>query len=270
MPQEVIGVLPAAGRATRIAPLPCSKELLPVGLRPADHGQGVSPKVVCHYLLEKMRLAGISRAYIILGNGKWDIPAYLADGTLVGLHLAYLVTPPTRGVPYTVDQAHPFIQDALVAFGFPDIMFQPQDVFSRLLSRQASTRADIVLALFPAHDPAQMDMVDVDDRGRVRGILLKPPHTHLSYAWICAVWTPAFTDFMHEYLTRDHEGGNQSAATSQDPDQRELTMGTLLHAGIEHRLSVDSVAFPDVTYLDIGTPTALQKVLGGGRLSPLG
>jgi len=261
MPQEVIGVLPAAGRATRIGPLPCSKELFPVGLRPADHGQGMSPKVVCHYLLEKMRLGGISRAYIILRDGKWDIPAYLADGTLVGLHLAYLVTPPTRGVPYTVDQVHPFIQGALVAFGFPDIIFQPQDLFSRLLSRQASTRADIVLALFPAHDPAQMDMVDVDDRGRVRGILLKPPHTHLSYAWICAVWTPAFTDFMHEYLTRDLGAGSRSAPADEGPGGRELTMGALLQAGIEHRLSVESVSFPDATYLDIGTPAALQKVL---------
>jgi len=29
--EEVVGIIPASGRATRIAPLPCSKELYPVG-----------------------------------------------------------------------------------------------------------------------------------------------------------------------------------------------------------------------------------------------
>lgn len=60
--QEVIGLLPAAGQATRIAPLPGSKELYPIGFRSVEGGS-LRPKVVCHYLLEKMRLAGIRKAY---------------------------------------------------------------------------------------------------------------------------------------------------------------------------------------------------------------
>ncbi|MGH8730039.1 MAG: hypothetical protein ACREV9_18180, partial [Burkholderiales bacterium] len=62
MPQteNVIGVIPAAGRALRLQPLPCSKELFPVGM---EDGR---PKVVCHYLLEKMRAAGIAKACIVI------------------------------------------------------------------------------------------------------------------------------------------------------------------------------------------------------------
>jgi hypothetical protein len=30
---DVIGLIPCGGHATRIAPLPCSKEVLPLGLR---------------------------------------------------------------------------------------------------------------------------------------------------------------------------------------------------------------------------------------------
>jgi hypothetical protein len=35
---EVIGLIPCAGRASRISPLPCSKEVLPVGLRRTSDG----------------------------------------------------------------------------------------------------------------------------------------------------------------------------------------------------------------------------------------
>jgi glucose-1-phosphate thymidylyltransferase len=86
---EIIGLLPAGGQATRIAPLPCSKELYPIGFRATSEEATLRPKVVCHYLLERMRLAGAGRAYIILRQGKWDIPTYLGDGTLVELPLAY-------------------------------------------------------------------------------------------------------------------------------------------------------------------------------------
>jgi glucose-1-phosphate thymidylyltransferase len=66
---EIVGIVPAAGQATRISPLPCSKELYPIALR---RGQsGARPKVVSHYLFEHMRQAGIRKAYVILreGNG---------------------------------------------------------------------------------------------------------------------------------------------------------------------------------------------------------
>ena len=50
--REVIGVIPAGGQGIRISPLPCSKEIYPIGF---DESQEMRPKVACHYLLEKMR-----------------------------------------------------------------------------------------------------------------------------------------------------------------------------------------------------------------------
>ena len=79
---DVIGLIPCGGHATRIAPLPCSKEVLPVGLRRTVDGS-LRPKVVSHYLLEKMRQGGVRRAFFILRNGKWDIPQYYGDGSYV-------------------------------------------------------------------------------------------------------------------------------------------------------------------------------------------
>ncbi len=97
---EVVGLLPASGQATFIIPLPCSKELYPVSLQRIDEDGDLRPKAVCIYLLERMRLAGITKAYIILRNGKWDIPAYLGDGKILNMHFAYLMMRLPFGTPY--------------------------------------------------------------------------------------------------------------------------------------------------------------------------
>src|SRR4030066_731343 len=168
--QEVIGVIPAGGKASRIAPLPCSKELYPVGFHSVNESGELRPKVVSHYLLEKMRSANITKVFIVLRDGKWDIPAYFGDGKMLDMHLAYLIMDLPYGVPYTLDQAYPFVQDAMIALGFPDIVFHPDDAFVRLLAKQKESNADIVLGLFPASQPHKTDMVELNADGRIRSI----------------------------------------------------------------------------------------------------
>lgn len=249
--RKVIGLLPAAGQATRISPLPVSKELYPVGFYPVDDDRSFRPKVVCHYLLEKMRFSGIDKAYIILRPGKWDIPAYFGDGNMLKMHLGYLIMGLPYGVPYTLDQAYPFVQDALVALGFPDILFQPENAFVKLIARQATSQADVVLGLFPTNQPHKAGMVDFDPTGRVRLIIEKPQESNLRYMWGIAVWTPAFTQFMHSYL---QERSNASS-------QPELPIGDVIQAAIENNLQVEAEVFPNGTYLDIGTPEDLLRAI---------
>jgi len=259
--RKLVGLLPAGGTATRIAPLPCSKELYPIGFRTMDKGRGFRPKVVCHYLLEKMRLADVTEAYIILRKGKWDIPAYLGDGSMLDMHLAYLILNLPFGVPYTLDQAYPFVQDAIVVFGFPDIVFQPGDAFVRLLDQQAESDADIVLGLFPAHQPHKMDMVDLDNDGRIRKIVIKPARTDLRYTWIIAVWNSVFTRFMHEYVVAGHLINARDTSCDDVEEQRELFVGHVIQAAIENDMKIDAVVFSDGDYLDIGTPEDLVKTV---------
>jgi glucose-1-phosphate thymidylyltransferase len=255
---EVVGLIPAAGQAKRISPLPCSKELYPVGFWHSHDEKDGRPKVACHYLLEKMRSAGIAKTYIVLRNGKWDIPSYLEDGASIGMHIAYLMLGVPYGVPFTLDQAYPFVKDSIVAFGFPDIIFQPDDAFTQLLSYQRITSADVVLGLFPVHRPETMDMVEVDDGGHVRSLLIKPIRSNLQYGWVLAVWSPVFTHFMHERLAgRQHQYQIQDRTCGQG----ELTVGDILKAAIEAKLRIEAVIFPNSTYLDIGTPEGLLKAI---------
>jgi glucose-1-phosphate thymidylyltransferase len=256
-----IGLIPAAGTANRIAPLPCSKELYPVGFQSIGEGCGPRPKVVSQYLLEKMRLADIAEAYIVLRKGKWDIPEYFGDGKMLDMHLAYLMMDLPFGVPYTLDQAYPFVQDSTVVFGFPDIIFQPDDAFIKLLAKQAESSAEIVLGLFPAHQPHKMDMVDIQADGRIRGIQIKPVQTNLRYTWIIAVWTPLFTDFMHELTRANLRKNDPKQDGTRAEEHREFFVGDVIQAAANNGMVIESVVFSEGAYLDIGTPDDLVKAV---------
>jgi glucose-1-phosphate thymidylyltransferase len=69
--REMIGLLPAAGHATRLTPLPLSKELYPIGFY-QDSANQPKPKVVSHYLLENMQQAGVKKAFFIIRSSKID------------------------------------------------------------------------------------------------------------------------------------------------------------------------------------------------------
>lgn len=258
---KLVGLVPAAGSGSRIAPLPCSKELFPVGMQ--QDAQTCEPrvKVVGEYLLGKFRDAGIPLAFIILREGKWDIPAYFRDGKSVGLKLAYVVITDSCGPPDSLDRAYRFVADKVVAFGFPDILFTPDNVFTQLLRKQREGQADLVLGLFPAHDHRLMDMVRVDDSGRVTELVLKPLQTDLHYAWICAVWTPMFTQFLHDFMPSDEARQCRRQTENQIDPQGDLPVGAVIQAAICKGLRVDGVTFPTGTYIDIGTPDDLAKAL---------
>jgi glucose-1-phosphate thymidylyltransferase len=250
--RQVVGLLPAAGEANRVSPLPCSKELYPVGVGFSVDQKTLRPKGAAQYLLEKMQRAGVANVYVILRRGKWDIPGYFGNGRSLDLNIAYRVLSSSFGTPYTLDEAYPFVQHSLVAFGFPDILFDPDDAFVRLLARQAQTDACAILGLFPAERPQKVDMVDFAQNGQVRQILSKPHHTELSHSWCIAVWTPVFTNFLHSYVAE-----HQSAAAAGP----ELSVGNVLQAAVESGLHIDAIPVSDTPYLDIGTPEDLVRAV---------
>ncbi len=252
--KKIIGLLPAGGQATRISPLPLSKELYPIGFQNDINTNQLRPKVVSHYLLEKMQLAGINQAYFILRPGKWDIPGYFGDGTMLSMNLGYLIMGLPHGVPFTLDQAYPFVQDAIVALGFPDILFQPEDGFARILTRLVTSHADVVLGLFPTDQPYKAGMVDFDAAGRVHLVVEKPPQSSLRYMWGIAVWTPAFTEFLHMHILSLKARSN----LSQLP---ELPIGNVIQSAIEQGLHVEAEALENGSYLDIGTPNDLVRAV---------
>jgi glucose-1-phosphate thymidylyltransferase len=84
---DIVGIIPAAGTATRLSPLPCSKEILPVGMEQWGDKPYKRPKVSIQYLLDSMREADIKKTYVIIRKNKWDIPAFLGDGNISGMNI---------------------------------------------------------------------------------------------------------------------------------------------------------------------------------------
>ena len=259
---EVVGLVPAAGMATRLQPFPCSKEVYPVGFVRDEKSGLPRPKVAAQYLLEKFRAAGITKAFLVIKDGKWDIPHYFREGNLVGLSLAYVVIAGSLGPPDTLDRAFPFIEQNRVAFGFPDILFGPDDAYVRLIARQEQTGADVVLGLHEIEDPRVWDMVDSDAAGRVLDLVMKPASTKLTHGWCCAVWTPQFSAFLHSFLRSEETSRNldRLASKANDPGG-DLAVGVVLHAALKAGLSIQRVTFPGERYLDIGTPENLAKAV---------
>ena len=247
--REVVGLVPAAGRAKRLMPLPCSKEVYPVGFTQLQSGEPRA-RVASDHLFEKFSRAGATRAYVILRDGKWDIPAYFRDGQTVGTALAYLVIEGSLGPPDTLDRAYPFVTSASIVFGFPDILFGPDDVFDRLLVRLHESNADVVLGLHVAHDVTQADMIGIDGEGRVQSFLLKPTFTDLGTTWVSAVWAPTFTEFMHLFMIQEkrrlHEGGETTPAKNRYgriDAQGDLPLGAVIKAAVEQGLKVYGLPF---------------------------
>ena len=260
---RLVGLLPAAGKASRIQPLPCSKELLPIGFQPVGgKGEGtLRPKTVSHYLLESMHHAGVRQAYVVINRGKWDIPAYYGPGTLTGIDLAYVVTDYPYGAPFSLKQAFPFVSDATILLGFPDIIMSAVDGFDRLLEKKAGTGADLVLGLFKATEPAKMDMVDFDDNNAIKAIEIKPKATDLIYTWIIAVWSPEFTAFMKAYLDRIEPSVRCEFQRPPTDRLSEYYVGQVIQESLKSNLKIAHVIFDNETYTDIGTPDSLVSAM---------
>ncbi len=250
---DIIAVLPAAGQATRLSPLPCSKEILPVGLGHDLSLVASRIKVVSHYLLEGIFCAGIRECVVILDPSKMDIPRYLGgNGGIDGLNIVYRYIEDSPNTPTTLNIAFPLVCDKWVALGFPDMMFSDRDIFARLV-HQYETGVDVLMGLFPATQPHNVDMVDVGADGWVRHVLMKPSQSTLTRTWGVALWGPRFSQFMNEYLKKN----------AQMPSLKELFVGDIIVAAIQDGLHVKGVDVSESPYLDIGTVENYARLFSG-------
>ena len=242
---ETIGLVPAAGRAARLGVLPCSKEVLPVGID--DDGR---VRVAADDLLAAFAAAGAGRAFVVVRPGKWDVPTYLGAGDRHGLSLGYLLAEHSRGVPDSLAAAQPFVQGARVAVGFPDILFRPRDAFVRMGDHLAERgRADkgIVLGLMPTDAPERSDMVALAADGTVLAIDIKPEGSTLQHAWVLALWGPAFTRFLGTYVSGiGHDGA-------------ERHLGHVFQSWLADGQPIDAVVFAEGRFSDVGTAGAYGR-----------
>lgn len=247
---DVIGLIPAAGRAKRLPMLPCSKEIYPIGtFKKVMEGQIIQyPKPIIAYLMERLSLAEVQKTIIITSKEKSDILRLLGDGKSFNMRLSYLVQEENNGMPYALNLAYPWVKDSIILFGMPDTVFFPENAFVALLEKYVSTKTDLTLGLFPTDKPEKFGMVKFDDDNNFIYTIDKPSSTDLKYMWGIACWSNTFSSFMNEYIN-----------TNREP--KELVLGTVIQAAQGAGLRVNVLPFADGAYFDIGTPDDLQRAI---------
>ena len=236
------GVIPAAGRGSRMQPLAFSKELLPVGTRVELHAEGAveRPRAVSEYLIERMIRAGATRLCFIISPGKSDILEYYG-ASFGGVPIVYVVQPAPAGLCDAIFCAAPLIaEDADVLLGLPDTVWLPENGLALLPS------GTLAFLLFPVRRPELFDAVVTDAGGAVQHIEVKQQRPASSQVW-GAVRMPGrvFHELRALWLT---------------PGRGDEYLGTLVNAWLQTGGRAGGLAV-GTHYVDTGTPHGFREAL---------
>src|SRR3569833_4140463 len=168
------GIVPAAGRGSRIQPLAFSKELLPVGIRNEDGTD--RPCAGSEYLVERLILGGADKICFVISPGKSDILEYFGDH-FGSARRAYVGQPDAAGLCDAVFRAATVIDNREdVLGGLPDTVWFPKTALGALPD------VDLSFLLFPVERPEFFDAVVVEG-DRVKEIQVKTANAASNWIW---------------------------------------------------------------------------------------
>ena len=236
MNEELIGLIPAAGKGVRLG-LPYPKELYPV-IRENRY------KPISQFVVTNMTVAGIQHIVFVINQNKHQLIGFFGDGHRFGCNLSYVVQEQrlqegkstSPGLANALDSAYHLIIGKTVCFGMADTIMQPENIFSTGLNA-ASPEDDVIFLLFTTERPEKFGMVQVDENQIVKQIIDKPKQTDLTKMWGAIIWRPRFTEFLHESVTKE------------DISDFALIMNNAIEAGFQFR----GVHIKEGVYIDLGT-----------------
>ena len=186
------GIIPAAGKGTRIQPLAFSKELLPFCGRDEDNNR--RPRAVSDFLMERLILAGARRICFVIAPEKSDILEYYGRSSW-SASICYTVQPQPSGLCDAIFRALPMIDpNEPVLIGLPDTIWFPADALASLPGDRFS------FLLFPVRDPGLFDSVEQNENGEITKIRVKDRDSPSNLIWgafkmpgtilheLCAIW----------------------------------------------------------------------------------
>jgi dTDP-glucose pyrophosphorylase len=232
----MLGIIPAAGAARRLQPLPFSKELLPVASRTADGAE--RPLAVSEFVVERLVLGGATRLCFVVAPRKLDIVTYYG-ASVAGVPVCYAIQPEPSGLCDAVFRGLPFAApDEPIAVALPDTVWFPEDGLRKLPPQILS------LLLFPVQEPQLFDAVVTDEHDNVREVQVKSPNATSTWIWgafqgPCAT----FHELQRIWLERA---------------RRDEYFGTLFNEYIARGGHV-AAAKVGTSYCDVGTVTGYRR-----------
>ena len=161
----VVGVVPAAGHATRLRLMAGSKEVYPIAGRP-----------LMDFLIERMVHAGCADIRVVTRPEKTDVVAHV-DRLGLTVVLAYPQSV-SESLLAGLEGTDP---DDVVLFGFPDTIWEPLSGFVRLLD--ALDGFEVALGLFPGSELQRSDVVEFAESRLVTSVEVKPRVPKSDWIW---------------------------------------------------------------------------------------
>lgn len=170
MTDEIIGVILAAGKGTRMEPFSTHypKPVLPICNKP-----------LLSYQIEMMKELGIEEVIIVIGHLGHEIARTLGDGSYLGVSIRYIEQNETLGIAHALGRLEPYISSSfLLSLG--DIFLVTDDLKS-MAKKNKDYDASVVLAVKHEDDPEvikrNFTVLMADDGVRVKRVIEKPRHT---------------------------------------------------------------------------------------------
>ncbi|GGH32609.1 nucleotidyltransferase [Alsobacter metallidurans] len=233
------GIVPAAGRGSRIQPLAFSKELLPVGSR--LDGETERPCAVSEYLVERMLRGGATKICFVISPGKSDIMEYYGGGYGAAT-IAYVVQPRPSGLCDAIFRATPLVPaDEQVIVGLPDTVWFPADALAELPDNKLS------FLLFPVDHPEFFDAVAMDRDGNVLEIQVKSKDATSRWIWGAFKMSGAILAELRDLW--------------QARNGRDEYIGTLVNAWLAQGGKAVGVKAGE-RYVDVGTLNGYRTAIG--------
>jgi hypothetical protein len=154
---RLVGIVPAAGHATRLQPLLGSKETCRVAGKPLmDH------------LIDRLRRAACKDIRVVTRPEKTDVITHAER-----LRLTVVRANPPTVSGSLLEGLEGTDPDDVVLLGFPDTIWEPFDRFVRLLDALGGFQA--ALGLFRGREPERSDVVEFAESGIVTSVAVAAP-----------------------------------------------------------------------------------------------
>ena len=147
------GLIPAAGRGTRLEPITLAipKELLMIG-----------DKAVIEYVIEAMKTVGITDITIVVGWRKHAILDYLGSGDRLGVNLSYVVQDKRDGLAKAVQTGEKILKDDTFVVILGDDFFYPASFLKEIIEFHKQKKADATIGVAEVKDVTRHGIIKTE------------------------------------------------------------------------------------------------------------